>query len=104
MTPARDSDAPARPLETSPLSILYLRFIELFAFFTMVFAARFLGDFSYRTNLMVGLFLAAGLLQYNGEWLWNALGDAFHWPRARRNVALLWYSSFIDLAAVVALI
>jgi hypothetical protein len=39
------------------LSILYLRFIELFAFFGMVFAARFLGDFSYHTNLMVDLFL-----------------------------------------------
>jgi len=100
----RAGGVPNRSLETSPLSILYLRFVELFAFFTMVFAARFLGDFSYHTNLMVGLFLAASLLQYNGEWLWNALGDAFMWDRSRRNAALLWYSSFIDLAAVVALI
>ncbi len=100
----RERETASRLLETSPLSILYLRFIELFAFFAMVFAARLLGDFSYHTNLMVGLFLVAGLLQYNGEWLWNVLGDALKWPRHRRNAALLWYSSFVDLAAVVALI
>jgi len=94
----------ARPLETSHLSILYLRFIELFAFFGMVFAARFLGDFTYNTNLMVGLFLAAAFLQYGGEWLWNALGDTLQWTRQRRNSALLWYSSYTDLAAVLALI
>jgi hypothetical protein len=70
----------------------------------MVFAARFLGDFVYHTNVMVGLFLAAALLQYVGEWLWDALGDAFQWPRQRRNAALLWYSSYADLAAVIALI
>ncbi|HEX6790378.1 MAG TPA: hypothetical protein VF247_03630, partial [Candidatus Krumholzibacteria bacterium] len=96
--------AGSRALETSSLSILYLRFIELFAFFTMVFAARFLGDFIYHTNLLVGLFLAAGVLQYNGEWMWNAIGDALDWPRQRRNAALLWYSSYVDLAAVIALI
>jgi signal transduction histidine kinase/HD-GYP domain-containing protein (c-di-GMP phosphodiesterase class II) len=94
----------ARALEISPLSILYLRFIELFAFFTMVFAARFLGDFSYNTNLLVGLFLLAGALQYTGEWLWDTLGDAFEWSRQRRNNALLWYSSYVDLAAVITLI
>ena len=104
MTRVRERETASRLLETSPLSILYLRFIELFAFFMMVFAARFLGDFSYPTNLMVGLFLAAGVLQYSGEWLWNALGDTLNWPRQRRNAALLWYSSYVDLAAVVALI
>jgi signal transduction histidine kinase len=86
------------------LSILYLRFVELFAFFAIVFAARFLGDFTYRTNLMVGLFLAAAFLQYGGEWLWNALGDRLQWSRQRRNAALLWYSSYADLAAVITLV
>ncbi|HET6347659.1 MAG TPA: HD domain-containing phosphohydrolase [Candidatus Krumholzibacteria bacterium] len=104
MTHYRDREVAVVFLETNPLSILYLRVIELLAFFAMVFAARFLGDFVYRTNLMVGLFLAAAVLQYSGEWLWNAMGDALDWSRERRNAALLWYSSYVDLAAVLALI
>ena len=104
MTRDRERDAPSRSLETSSLSILYLRFIELFAFFTMVFAARFLGDFTYRTNLLVGLFLLAAFLQYNGEWVWDVIGDRCRWSKTRRNAALLWYSSYVDLAAVIGLI
>ena len=96
---------PSAPVvESSALSILYLRFIELFAFFGIVFAARFLGDFTYRTNVLIGLFLAAAFLQYNGEWLWEAAGARFGWDKNRRNAALLWYSSYVDLAAVIALI
>ncbi|HEU4928888.1 MAG TPA: HD domain-containing phosphohydrolase, partial [Candidatus Krumholzibacteria bacterium] len=94
----------ARAGESNPLSILYLRFIELFAFFGIVFAARFLGDFTYRTNAMVVLFLAAAFLQYNGEWLWDALGSRLGWIKRRRTAALLWYSSYVDLAAVIGLV
>jgi len=86
------------------LSILYLRFIELFAFFGIVFAARFLGDFTYPTNALVVVFLAAAFLQYIGEWVWELIGQHFGWDKKRRNGALLWYSSYVDLAAVIALI
>jgi signal transduction histidine kinase/HD-GYP domain-containing protein (c-di-GMP phosphodiesterase class II) len=91
-------------LESSPLSILYLRGIELFAFFAIVFAARFLGDFVYPTNALIGLFLTAALLQYSGEWVCNVVGNRLNWNKERSNGALLWYSSYVDLAAVVALI
>jgi signal transduction histidine kinase/HD-GYP domain-containing protein (c-di-GMP phosphodiesterase class II) len=91
-------------LESNPLSILYLRFIELFAFFGIVFAARFLGDFTYRTNVLVGLFLLAAFLQYSGEWLWESIGSRFGWDKKRRSAALLWYSSYVDLAAVIGLV
>lgn len=97
-------DASPSALESSPLSILYLRFIELFAFFGIVFAARFLGNFTYATNAMVVLFLSAAFLQYSGEWVWDVIGARFGWDRKRRNAALLWYSSYVDLAAVTALI
>jgi signal transduction histidine kinase len=69
-----------------------------------VFAARFLGDFTYRTNVLVILFLVAAFLQYNGEWLWEGIGSRIGWDKKRCNVALLWYSSYVDLAAVVGLI
>ncbi len=104
MTRSPGLDQGSRSMESSPLSILYLRFIELFAFFGIVFAARFLGDFDYRTNALVGLFLAAAFLQYNGEWLSEAIGSRFSWTKKRRNVALLWYSSYVDLAAVIGLV
>ena len=94
----------ARAGDSNPLSILYLRFIELFAFFGIVFAARFLGDFTYRTNAMVVLFLASAFLQYNGEWLWDAVGMRLGWNKRRRTAALLWYSSYVDLAAVIGLV
>ena len=94
----------SRDVESSALSILYLRFIELFAFFGIVFAARFLGDFTYQTNVLIGLFLAAAFLQYNGEWIWEAMGGRFGWDKKRRSTALLWYSSYVDLAAVIGLI
>ncbi|MDH5627302.1 MAG: GAF domain-containing protein, partial [Candidatus Krumholzibacteria bacterium] len=83
---------------------MYLRFIELFAFFGIVFAARFLGDFTYPTNALVVVFLAAAFLQYIGEWVWELIGQHFGWDKKRRNGALLWYSSYVDLAAVIALI
>lgn len=86
------------------MSILYLRFIELFAFFGIVFAARFLGDFTYQTNVLIGLFLAAAFFQYNGEWIWEAIGSRFGWDKTRRGAALLWYSSYVDLAAVIGLV
>jgi K+-sensing histidine kinase KdpD len=76
----------------------------LIAFFAMVFAARFLGDFTYRTNLLIGLFLAAAFLQYGGEWLWDVVGERLNWGKKQRNAALLWYSSYVDLAAVIGLI
>ncbi|HEX5133020.1 MAG TPA: HD domain-containing phosphohydrolase [Candidatus Krumholzibacteria bacterium] len=97
-------DASSGALESSPLSILYLRFVELFAFFGIVFAARFLGDFTYPTDALVSLFLIAALLQYGGEWVWDFVGERFAWDKKRKNGALLWYSSFVDLAAVIALI
>jgi signal transduction histidine kinase len=83
---------------------LYLRFIELFAFFGIVFAARFLGDFTYPTNALVAVFLTAAFLQYGGEWLWGTIGQRLGWNKKRCNAALLWYSSYVDLAAVIALI
>jgi len=97
-------DPSPRALESSSLSILYLRFVELFAFFGIVFAARYLGDFTYRTDILVGLFLVAAFLQYSGEWLWETVGERLGWNKLRKSSALLWYSSYIDLAAVVALI
>jgi signal transduction histidine kinase len=101
---ARERDGESRLLETSPLSILYLRFIELFAFFTMVFAARFLGDFTYHTNLMVGLFLVAGSCSTPASGCGTRWAIRSDWPRVAATTRSCGIRASSISPAVVALI
>jgi signal transduction histidine kinase/HD-GYP domain-containing protein (c-di-GMP phosphodiesterase class II) len=85
-------------------NVVYLRFVELFALFAIVFIARYFGDFHYRSNALLLAFLGAALLQYNAEWLAGVVGSRVGWDRQRREHAVLWYSSFVDLGIVLTLI
>ncbi|MDH3198936.1 MAG: GAF domain-containing protein, partial [Candidatus Krumholzibacteria bacterium] len=85
-------------------NVVYLRFVELFALFAIVFIARFFGNFHYWSNALLLAFLGAALLQYNAEWLAGVVGTRMGWDRQGRERAVLWYSSFVDLGIVLALI
>ena len=56
-------------------NLFHLRMVELFAFFAIVFVAREIADFNYRSDLFLGLFLGAAFLQFNGHNLWRLLGS-----------------------------
>ena len=86
------------------VDVLYLRFIELFAYFAIVLVARVLAGFTYRAEALLVVFLAAALLQYNAEWLCEWWSGRKAWSQARRRQAVLWYTSFVDMAAVIGLV
>lgn len=85
-------------------SVLQLRMIELVAFFVIVFAARQIASFSLHTSTFLILFLAAALFQIGGQYLFELARERFDFSIARTNAGLLWYSSTLDLLAVVAII
>ena len=89
---------------TATTNVLYLRLVELFALFAIVFVARFLGDFHYRSNALLLAFVVAAILQYNAEWLGELVGLRLGWDRQRRARAVLWYSTCVDLGIVLTLI
>jgi len=86
------------------VNLLYLRFVELFAYFSIVFIARLLSDFRYESSTLLFLFLAAATLQYSSEWICRFLGGLASWSNDQRDRAVLWYSSCVDILVVVALI
>jgi hypothetical protein len=86
------------------VNVLYLRFVELFAYFAIVLVARILGGFTYRAEALLGVFLLAVFFQYNAEWLWEWWGRRRQWQEWRVKSAILWYSCYVDLAVVLSLI
>lgn len=96
---ARNSDG-----ENGTVDVLSLRFVELFVFFAIVFVARIIGDFTYRSEALLFVFLGAAVLQYNGPWAWRTVGGLRGWNKDRVKSAILWYSSYVDLLAIVTLI
>jgi hypothetical protein len=86
------------------VNLLYLRFVELFSYFAIVFVARLLSDFRYESSALLVLFLGAAIAQYSSEWVCRLLGSMRDWPQERRDSAVMWYSSFVDIAVVVTLI
>jgi signal transduction histidine kinase len=100
-------NAPARNNDTARIgsvNVLYLRFVELFAFFAIVLFAKILGEFNYRADALLSIFLIAALAQYCAEWIWDGVGSRRNWSPVRTRSAVLWYSSYVDLFAVIALI
>jgi signal transduction histidine kinase/HD-GYP domain-containing protein (c-di-GMP phosphodiesterase class II) len=86
------------------VNVLYLRFVELFAYFAIVLVARIFSGFTYRAEALLVVFLLAAFLQYNAEWLWESWGRRRGWVQSRIKSAILWYSCYVDLAVVVGLI
>jgi signal transduction histidine kinase/HD-GYP domain-containing protein (c-di-GMP phosphodiesterase class II) len=93
----------SKPIDVH-VDVLYLRFIQLFAYFAIVLVARMLAGFSYRAEALLVVFLAAVFLQYNAGWVCVRWGRWRGWPPARGKSAVLWYSSYVDVAVVVSLI
>jgi len=93
-----------RPSFDGRVNVLYLRLVELFAYFAIVFGARLLAGFTYRTEALLFIFLLSIFLQYNAEWTWTWWGRFRNWSDEKTRSALLVYSSFVDIGVVVGLI
>jgi signal transduction histidine kinase/HD-GYP domain-containing protein (c-di-GMP phosphodiesterase class II) len=105
MTGSRaERSGPIREPFDGQINVTYLRFVQLFAYFAIVFVARTLGGFTYRSETLLFAFLVAVILQYNAEWIWSSWGRQRKWSDKRTHSAALWYSSIVDLAVVVAMI
>ncbi len=85
-------------------SVLHLRLIELFSFFAIVVVARTLGGFNYDANGLFVIFVSAVFLQYNAEWLWQQVARARGWGNRETQRAIHWYSSYVDMAAVLGIV
>jgi signal transduction histidine kinase len=86
-----------------PVDSLGLRVIELLAFFIIVFVAKEIAGFIYRSELLLVLFVGAATLQIAGQ-------RVVTWMLVRRGAridatspALVWYSSVIDLLTVLGI-
>lgn len=90
--------------DETPINALKLRVIELLAFFVIVFVAKEIADFRYDSRLLLLLFLGAGALHAGGQWLWTRVGTDRGWTVSTVNRALVWYSSVLDLLAVVGIV
>jgi K+-sensing histidine kinase KdpD len=86
------------------VDVLYLRFVQLFSYFVIVLVARLLAGFAYRAEALLVVFLGAAFLQYNAGYLCSWWGRFRGWPPARGKSVALWYSSYVDIVVVVALI
>lgn len=84
--------------------VLSLRFVELFAFFAIVFVSRLLAGFQYRAEAMLVVFLGAAFLHFIAEMLWQWVGDRRHWSADRVRAAVEWYASYVDILLVLSLV
>lgn len=91
-------------LRDGTTGLIYLRFVELVAFFAIVFIARLLGKFEYHATALLSLFLVGCLLQYNAAKMWQFVGHRMGWSADQRNYARRVYTSVVDVALIVALI
>ena len=90
--------------DEAQINALKLRVIELLAFFVIVFVAKEIADFRYDSRFLLLLFLGAGVLHAGGQWLWTRVGTDRGWTVSTVNRALVWYSSVLDLLAVVGIV
>ncbi|UCG51090.1 MAG: GAF domain-containing protein [Candidatus Latescibacterota bacterium] len=88
----------------SVTSGLRLRMMGLFAFFIIVFVAKEIAGFTYKSNLLLLMFLCAAILQSGGHWVWPYLGRWLGWPDKTANSALTCHSSVVDLFATVGIV
>jgi signal transduction histidine kinase/HD-GYP domain-containing protein (c-di-GMP phosphodiesterase class II) len=90
--------------EEKSKSVLYLRMVELIAFFVIVFVARELTGFRYPSSYLLLWFLGAAVLQAVGlipKSLWHRW---FGWSDREVSTWNRWYSSVVDLLAVVGIV
>jgi hypothetical protein len=87
-----------------PVNVLYLRFVELVSFFAIVFIAKIIAKFNYRSAELLLVFLSAAFLQSTADWMWSWWGGVRGWRHEKIKWAILWYSSYVDLLVVIALI
>lgn len=85
------------------LSIQQTRTIELVSIFFIVFAAREIAGFTYRTGLVILVFLGAAFCNLVAAGLENVLGGGAGRP-ARRGSAWEWTTVLIDCATAIGLI
>jgi signal transduction histidine kinase/HD-GYP domain-containing protein (c-di-GMP phosphodiesterase class II) len=83
---------------------LKLRMIELFSFFIIVFVAKEIAGFTYRSGAILLLFLLATVLQTGIYWLGSSIASWVGLPARKINAALIWLSSVVDLLAVIGII
>ncbi|MBP2681556.1 MAG: hypothetical protein H6Q78_1419, partial [Candidatus Krumholzibacteriota bacterium] len=87
-----------------PSDALTLRAIELLAFFIIVFVAKEIAGFTYRSGSLLLLFAGAAALQTAGQWLVAHALERRGAPQAGIRPVIVWYSSVIDLAAVLGIV
>ena len=105
MTQISDANKMSRPLlSDGSINVLYLRFVELFSYFFIAFIAKVLAGFNYPSTVLVVGFLTAAILHYNAKWIWTVVGRSLGWSDEQTHNAVLWHSSYIDLASVLGLI
>jgi signal transduction histidine kinase/HD-GYP domain-containing protein (c-di-GMP phosphodiesterase class II) len=85
-------------------SELYLRIVELLAFFIIVFGAKEIANFDYESNIFLFWFLLAAAGHYYGEVFWAYWGRKREWNRERTEATVLWYSSLLDFLVVLGII
>lgn len=88
----------------SPMSAKRLRVIELLAFFIIVFVAKEIAGFTYRSGLLLLLFAGAGILQTGGQWLVSYVLEHRGLPQTGKHPIVAWYSSVVDLLAVLGIV
>jgi len=98
-----DSGRMVRPA-SGPLGAQRLRAIELLAFFIIVFVAKEIAGFTYKSGILLLLFAGAGILQTGGQWLVSYVLERGGLPQATKHPALAWYSSVVDLFAVLGIV
>jgi hypothetical protein len=105
MTWIIDAGYPRKPrADEGQAETLRMRMIELIAFFIIVFVAKEIAGFTYRSSLLLLVFLGAAALQTGGQWFWRRLGEAGKWPTAKTNAVLLWHSSIVGLITVLGIV
>jgi len=82
-------------------NVLKLRMVELFVFFVIVFTAREIADFNYKSNLMLVLFVLAAALQGCGQLVF---GREEYRTNNRESLPLLWYSTIVDTLTVLGIV
>ncbi|MBI4720973.1 MAG: hypothetical protein HY770_07105 [Chitinivibrionia bacterium] len=69
-----------------------------------MFCAQQIANLQCKAEHLLVLFIAASVLQYNAVALWTAVGRRASWARHTIDTATLWFTSYVDLAVVLALI
>jgi signal transduction histidine kinase/HD-GYP domain-containing protein (c-di-GMP phosphodiesterase class II) len=87
-----------------PSEGLTLRAIELLAFFIIVFVAKEIAGFTYKSGSLLLLFATAAALQTGGQWLVSRALEIRIAARVATIPVLVWYSSIVDLFTVLGIV